>query len=111
MTILRIVVAAVVLLALTAAHAEEAAPGHGRKIAGLVLMTVGAAHLASSVGIGASFGIEDFQCHPPQCIEGGLGVALASGFLVAGGVLSAIGIPLYVVGKRQETRAALRRDR
>jgi len=107
MRVLRLFVASIVLIALNVSQAKETAPGHGRKIAGLVLMTAGAAHLASSIGIGATYGIEDLQCRPPRCIEGGLGVALASGFLVAGGVLSAIGIPLYVFGKREQSRANL----
>jgi hypothetical protein len=53
-------------------------PGHERKTARLVLMILGAGHIGVSVGTGASFGMDDLRCHPPSCIEGGLGVALAS---------------------------------
>jgi len=101
----RILVVVLILVQISAARADSDVPGHRRKIAGLALMIIGAGHIGVSVGTGASYGMDDFRCHPPSCIEGGLGVALASGFLVAGGVLSAIGIPLYVVGKRQEARA------
>jgi len=101
---MRILILLLALLQLSTAHADPPRRGRGRAIAGLVLMTAGAAHLAVSVGTGAVYGVDDFRCQPPSCIEGGLGVAMASGFLVAGGVLSAIGIPLYVVGKREQAR-------
>jgi hypothetical protein len=97
----------ILILATTAARADDFVHARRMRKSGAGLMAVGVIHLGVGVAMTLALVGMGVECanRPFPCDEGaGFLVFPTIGLLAVGGVLTAIGAPLLVVGRRRERR-------